>query len=73
MTLHTLMTRAVDFFSWLYYEREWSEWEGIGAVLVLIVLLLLIARGRRRKNARLARAVPAKAVPPEAEKKWRGT
>lgn len=68
MTLHTVVKRAVDFFSYLYFVREWSKWEGIGAVLVLIVLLLLIARGRRRKNARLAKAVPA-----EAEKKWRGT
>jgi hypothetical protein len=67
MTLHTLMSKAADFFSWLYYERAWSEWEGIAAVLVVIALLLLIARGRRRKSARVAKAAPA-----EAEKQWRG-
>jgi hypothetical protein len=67
MTLHTLITRAVDFFSYIYFVREWSKWEGIAAVLVVIALLLLIARGRRRRNARMAKAVPA-----EAEKKWRG-
>ncbi|HUT30130.1 MAG TPA: hypothetical protein VMX13_10090 [Sedimentisphaerales bacterium] len=67
MTLDELFSKVGRFFSWLYYERAWSKWELLGAVLVAIALLLLAGRGRRKKTAKIA------AKQAHEDKAWRGT
>lgn len=50
MTLESLTNRLLEYVSWLYYERQWAEWElGVVAVAVLVLLLLTLRRMRKAK------------------------
>ncbi|MHC4664855.1 MAG: hypothetical protein ACYS9T_02725 [Planctomycetota bacterium] len=67
MTLHNMVSKITQFFSWLYYKREWATWELIlMAIVALAILIILI--GHRKAKARRAKATET-----EAEKHWRGT
>lgn len=46
MTLASLMSRVMEFLSYIYYERLWETWELL--VLVAGGVLLLIAMRKRR-------------------------
>jgi hypothetical protein len=66
MTLHKLVSEIAQFFSWLYYKREWATWELIlMAIVALAILIILI--GHRKAKARRAKAIEM-----EPEKRWRG-
>ncbi|MHC4500378.1 MAG: hypothetical protein ACYS21_14840 [Planctomycetota bacterium] len=66
MTLHNMVSKITQFFSWLYYKREWATWELIlMAVVALAILIILI--GHRKAKAR-----KAKAIEMEPENRWRG-
>lgn len=66
MTLHKVITKITEFFSWLYYERQWENWELI-IIAVVALAILIILRGRR-----IAKARRITAKQPEGEKHWRG-
>jgi hypothetical protein len=61
-----MVSKITQFFSWLYYKREWATWELIlMAVVALAILIILI--GHRKAKAR-----KAKAIEMEPENRWRG-
>jgi hypothetical protein len=66
MSLHKLVSEITQFFSWLYYERQWKNWELIVIAAVALVILIIL-RGRR-----IAKARRMTAKQPDREKHWRG-
>lgn len=66
MTLHNLVSEIAQFFSWLYYKREWATWELILMVVVALAILIIL-RGRRITKARRVKAIEM-----EPEKRSRG-
>ena len=57
MTLHSLTSQIVRFFSWLQFERPWTKWLLLMIAAIAIVLLIstvvahLRARAARIRNA----------------------
>ena len=49
MSVKDLTNKLAQYFSWLYYQRQWAQWELLTIAIMALVLLLLIARRRRKK------------------------
>jgi hypothetical protein len=52
MSVKDLANKLTQYFSWLYYQRQWTQWELLTIAITALVLLLLIANRRRKKGAR---------------------
>lgn len=52
MSVEDLTNKLAQYFSWLYYQRQWAQWELLTIAITALVLLLLIAKRRRKKAAR---------------------
>lgn len=60
MTIHNLVDRLMQLFSWLYYRRRWEQWELLTAAGAILLLLLWAAKKQRdeRKARTRAQAIP---------------
>ena len=64
MTIYTFVSKLTQYFSWLYYERQWAGWELLTIAIITLVLLLLIVRRQRRATAERMRASEAQTHSP---------
>jgi hypothetical protein len=52
MSVEDLTNKLAQYFSWLYFERQWAQWELLALAITALVLLLLIAKRRRKRAAK---------------------
>jgi len=53
MTLASLMSRVVEFLSYLYFERLWETWELLVLAAGAVLLLVIIRQRRKVKPVRI--------------------
>jgi hypothetical protein len=61
MTLYSLVSKIMRFFSWLNTEHEWAKWVLLAAaVIALVMLVSTVAATFRARAARASQVVQRK-------------